>query len=62
MRKSTIKSLRKIINPSSAISRKVFRRLKKKYNALSATEKAKFKKFGPMLMSKELSEAKTSSN
>ncbi len=57
MRKQTVKALRKIINPSSAISRKVFRRLKKKYNALSAIEKAKFKKIGPMLISKELSKA-----
>jgi hypothetical protein len=53
MRKQTVKALRKIINPSSAISRRVFRRLKKKYNALSSDEKCRFKTLGPMLMAKQ---------
>lgn len=39
MNKTTVKALRKIINPSSAISKKVFRRLKKTYNKLNKAQK-----------------------
>jgi hypothetical protein len=43
MRKTAVKALRKIINPSSPISRRVFRRLKKKYNSIPHNERAFFK-------------------
>lgn len=39
MNKTTVKALRKIINPSSSVSKKVFRRLKKAYNALNEAGK-----------------------
>lgn len=39
MNKTTVKSLRKIINPYTPTSRKVFRRLKKAYNKLNKAGK-----------------------
>lgn len=39
MNKTAVKALRKIINPSTPTSRKVFRRLKKSYNRLNKADK-----------------------
>jgi hypothetical protein len=43
MNKSATKALRNIIDPSSPISKKVFRRLKKLYNRTPNDQKANFK-------------------
>lgn len=43
MNQSSAKLIRKFINPSDPTSRKVYRRMKKHYNSLTAAGKAKMK-------------------
>lgn len=42
MRKTVSKKLRKLVNPSNPISRRVYRRLKREYSSLSKTKKVEF--------------------
>ena len=53
MRKTVAKQIRKLVNPENPASRRVYRRLKKAYNALPHNKKGQFLKILGLSFSKQ---------